>query len=296
MSQSDLNAEIGSVAVGDRLFGYRAEGSGLPCLAIGGAAFWAPTFSKGLRDHLRFVFADTRFLGPSSEPAEVESVTLDSLLAEVDAVRQAAGVDRAIALGHSALGLIALEYARHYPEHVSHVVMIGSPPSPLVESDGAALDFVPEVKAFWEEDASAERKELLPVTQAELTEERMATVPPGKAFGVWYIAHRPMVFFDPRYDAAWMFDPIEFDSPTFTHFLGVILEDYDVGTTLRELTAPVFLALGRYDYLVPHVTWDPWKDVVPGLTCRVFDESGHYPMMEEPEGFDRALLEWLKDN
>jgi proline iminopeptidase len=296
MNRPDLEVDIGGIVVGERVFGYRAEGSGPPCLTIGGAAFWAPTFSEGLRDDLRFIFADTRFLGPPSEPEEVESVTMDSLLAEVEAVRRAAGVDRVIALGHSALGLVALEYAHHYPQHVSHVVMIGSPPRPLIEFDGPALDFIPEVKAFWEEDASVERKELLAVTQAELSEERMATVSPGKAFGVWYIAHRPMVFFDPRYDATWMFDPIEFNSPTFNHFLGVILEDYDVGATLSEVKAPVFLALGRYDYLVPHVTWDPWKESMPGLTCRVFDESGHYPMMEEPDRFDRELLEYLKNN
>lgn len=296
MSEQDLEVEIGNVAVGERVFGYRAEGSGPPCLSIGGAGFWAPTFSEGLRDNLRLIFADTRFIGPPSEPEEVESVTLDLLLAEVDAVRHAAGVERVIALGHSALGLVALEYARHYPQHVSHVVMIGSPPRPLIEFDGPALDFIPEVKAFWDEDASSERKELLAVTQTELSEERMATVPPGKTFGVWYLAHRPMVFFDPRYDATSLFDPIEFDSPTFNHFLGVILDGYDVGATLREVTVPVFLALGRYDYLVPHITWDPLKGSMPGLTCRVFDESGHYPMMEESDRFDRDLLEWLKDD
>jgi len=293
MSPPDLDIETGSVTVGNRTFEYRAEGSGRPCLAIGGSAFWAPTFSEGLRENLRLIFADTRFLGPPSEPEEVQSVTLESLLAEVDAVREAAGIERGIALGHSALGLVALEYAHHYPQHVSHVVMIGSPPRPLIEFDGPVIDFIPEVKAFWDGDASSERKELLAITQAELTEERMATVPPGKTFGVWYVAHRPMVFFDPRYDATWMFDPIEFDSPTFNHFLGVILEDYHVGATLREVTVPVFLALGRYDYLVPHITWGPLKGAMPGLTCRVFDESGHYPMMEEPDRFDRELLEWL---
>jgi proline iminopeptidase len=296
MSQPDFNPESGRVTVGERVFEYRAEGSGPPCLAIGSSVFWPPTFSKGLRSHLRLVFADTRVVGPPSEPGEVESVTLGSLLAELDAVRRAAGFERGIALGHSAMGLLALEYAHHYPEHVSHVVMIGTPPRPLVEFDGPALDFVPEVKAFWEEDASAERKELLATTRTEASEERMATVPPGKAFGVWYIAHRPMVFFDPRYDANWLFDPIEFDVPTFNHLLGVLLEGYDVGATLREVTVPVFLALGRYDYVVPHITWDPWKESVPGLTCRVFDESGHYPMMEEPGRFDRELLEWLRDS
>ncbi len=283
----------GKVALHGTELGYLVEGTGTPCLAVGSTVFWPPTFSQELRKHLKLIFADTRFIRPPQEPSEHEDLTLDILLDDIDQVRRGAGLDRAVVLGHSALGILALEYARKYPQHASHVVMIGTPPYPLVEFDGPNIDFVAEAKDFWEADASDERKAILKRNQANLTEERLSQTPPGKAFGVWYLAHAPMVWFDPTYDASWLFNPIEFDSPTFNHFLSVILKDYDIGKTLRQVEAPIFLALGRYDYLVPHILWDKPRDGVANLASHLFERSGHYPMMEQSELFDSKLRAWL---
>lgn len=288
---SDRNTGI--VKINDREFGYLVDGKGVPCLAIGSTVFWPPTFSQSLRQHVRLIFADTRFIGSPSEPDSHDRVTLDSLIDEVEHIRRACEIDRLGVLGHSALGLLALEYARRYPQHVSGVVMIGTPPYTLLEFEGPAVDFVPEVKRFWDEDASAERKAILESNQAELS-DLLSEVPPGKAFGVWYVAHGPMVWHNPNYDASWLFDPIEFDSPVFNHFLDVLLRDYDVTESLREVVVPVFLALGRHDYLVPYILWDEPCRSVTNLSCHVFENSGHYPMFEESELFDKRLLEWMK--
>jgi proline iminopeptidase len=63
---------------------------------------------------------------------------------------------------------------------------------------------------------------------------------------------------------------------------------------LEQLDVPVFLALGRYDYLVaPYATWDPYRSRFKDLTVRVFERSGHTPQLEESALFDAELLQWF---
>ena len=57
----------------------------------------------------------------------------------------------------------------------------------------------------------------------------------------------------------------------------------------------VFLALGRYDFLVGSpALWDPIRPHFRNLTVRVFERSGHTPFYEAPDLFDAEFLRWMK--
>jgi hypothetical protein len=49
-----------------------------------------------------------------------------------------------------------------------------------------------------------------------------------------------------------------------------------------------------YDYLQPppHM-WEGVRDKFNNLTIRIFEKSSHAPQFEEPELFDKELIEWL---
>ena len=104
-----------------------------------------------------------------------------------------------------------------------------------------------------------------------------------------------MYWFDPEYDASWLWADVPFD----TELMSPILEglgEYDVRRGLSDLKPPVLVVVGRYDFVVPHFLWDGVKDAFPNLTYHVFEESGHTPQLEQPELFDRALLDWIAAN
>ena len=44
---------------------------------------------------------------------------------------------------------------------------------------------------------------------------------------------------------------------------------------------------------MPFNIWDGERAKIPNLSYHLFDESGHYPMLEEQELFDRLLLDWI---
>jgi proline iminopeptidase len=81
----------------------------------------------------------------------------------------------------------------------------------------------------------------------------------------------------------------------FDHVWGKLLAELDVTDGLRGFDRPVFLALGRYDYLVaPPSSWESVAPQFEDLEIRVYEKSGHTPPYEEPSAFDADLLDWMK--
>jgi proline iminopeptidase len=68
---------------------------------------------------------------------------------------------------------------------------------------------------------------------------------------------------------------------------------YDLAQGPEQITAPVFLGLGRYDYVVPYTLWDKEREKLPHLSFTLFEHSGHTPQLEDSIHFDRKLKEWL---
>lgn len=80
----------------------------------------------------------------------------------------------------------------------------------------------------------------------------------------------------------------------FDYVWGEIFRDIDITKDIDKLKAPIFLALGKYDFLVaPYYTWDTIASKFKQLTIKLFEKSGHTPPFEEPELLDQTLLEWI---
>ncbi len=72
----------------------------------------------------------------------------------------------------------------------------------------------------------------------------------------------------------------------------MILPDDDF-TRGDQIKTPAFFALGRYYYVCPYYLWDDVKDKLPNLSCNLFENSGHYSMLEKQELFGKKLIEWI---
>src|SRR6185295_4626233 len=230
-----------------------------------------------LSERLELVFVDLRGSGRSS--GDFSDLDFDRLAADLEAVRAALGRERIAVLGHSILGVLAIEYGRRCPNSVSHVVAVGPPPS----TDMARL--AAQSAAFFEEDASDIRKQLL--------RENMASLPAGASMRQAMYAQTPLRFFDPRFDAAPLFAGADVRPQVFAHLLGAMTAGWDITVDKDTLRAPIFLALGRYDYIVPHTLWEGIPETLPDAEPHLFERSGHQPFCEEPERFAAAVTGWM---
>ncbi len=263
-----------NVAVAGADLHYTVRGRGPVCLVpstMGTRPFELQT--EALTDQIQIVVVDLRGSGRST--GDFSDLTFDRLAEDLDAVRRDLGAERVAILGHSILGVLAIEYGRRRPESISHVITAGTPPK------GDMAWVAAKAQQFFEADASEERKEIL--------RDNLARVPQGQT-GI--LAQTPMRFFDARFDAAPLLAGAAFNPAVFAHLLGPLTHDWDVTVDAASLRVPILLAQGRYDYVVPYTVWDGIPETMPDATFRLFERSGHQPFFEEPEAFAAAVMGW----
>lgn len=66
----------------------------------------------------------------------------------------------------------------------------------------------------------------------------------------------------------------------FTYIWGTVFRGIDITKGLDKFDKPVFLGLGRYDFLAPYCLWNPIRSKFKNLIVRVFEKSGHTPQYE----------------
>jgi proline iminopeptidase len=277
---------VGIVEVEGAHLRYRIDGHGQPCLVVGSSIYYPRVFSQELREHLQLVFVDLRHFAASEPSFAPNLISVETYTDDVERVRKTLGLGDVVVIGHSIHGTIALEYARRYPEHVRGVVAICAPPRRSDE------DPAPRER-LWEADASEERKEILARQLAQLTAEVRARLSPADMFVRTYVANGPRYWYDPTYDCSWLWEGVVPDMPVMDRLYGELFRTYDLAQGPGEITVPVLIAQGRYDYAIPYTLWEEHRHKLPRHTYALFDRSGHTPPIEEPEQFDQTLLAWV---
>ncbi len=282
--------ESGFIEVDGFKLRYLIEGEGPTALVIGNAKYYQRCFSKELRKHLRLVFVDWRGFGEMTTSTNNSQLSLDIFLNDIDQIRQRLNIPTSIIIGHSAHALLALEYAKKYPQHVSHVVMIGISPN---LSPGMA-----ELAARnWKESVWPERKLALEENIKQLPDDELNKLSPAQRFVSWGIRRAPQTWYDYHFNSSQFWEGVLPNMPLLDYFYGIALRDLDITRGLDTFNKPVFLALGRYDFIIaPASSWDPIRSKFQDLTIRIFERSGHSPQYEEPNIFNEELLAWLYSN
>ena len=110
------------VKVGDIDIFYTIAGVGPTCLvpSLSGTPIYERTFTPALQDVMQLVFVELR--GNRTATGEIDALTFDAMVDDLDGVRRALGLGRVAVLGHSAHSILALAYAARYPELTSHVL------------------------------------------------------------------------------------------------------------------------------------------------------------------------------
>ncbi len=285
-----MNIETGIVQVGKFQLRYHAEGKGPIALVIGGSIYYPRIFSQNLRNSLRLVFVDHKgFVLPDST-VDISEYDFEIILDDIERVRDQLNLGRIIIIGHSGNAFMALEYAKKYPEHVSHVVMLGTGPS-FSDINTQA------VEQYWQESVWPERKAALEQNLKRYPDALLNELTPGQRFIANYIRLGPKIWFDFNFDSSPLWANISLNMPMIDHVWGVVFRDIDITQGLENFNKPVFLGLGRYDFIVaPPNSWDTIRPKFKNITVRVFEHSGHTPPYEEPNLFDQELLAWLSQN
>jgi proline iminopeptidase len=253
---------------------YRTVGSGPPCLVMHGGLgidhnAYSPGFD-GLGRTTELIYYDHRCHGRSGRP-DPATISLARLADDADELRHALARDQIGVLGHSFGGFVAFEYAARYQANLAFLIVVCSSPT---------VDYMAETPALLEE-------RMTPEMRAELA------LPPPKTSEEWAqrTALLPLYFLDyrPAYGDALNAQVIHnLDGAKCSD-----LEGWERWDELAHVTVPTLLIAGRHDW-IPHLArLERLADLMPAAKLVVFERSGHYPWLEEPDAFNRTVCEWI---
>jgi proline iminopeptidase len=242
-------------------------------LVLGSPTFYARALPAALREDLELFFVELRHFVPIEDGFDSSKIDFALYAEDIEALRQAAGVERPIVLGTSIHGTIAREYGARYPQHVRGIVDLNSWPTSAPKT--------PTQDEFWAADASPERR-----AQHELnlaTRPNPDPVTTGAEWALSYVARGAWYWYDASFDCTPLWAGVEPNLPVFQQLGGVEFTAADL---------PTFLGLGRYDYVIPYTWWQPYLPRYGQLTYKLYEQSGHLPFVEQPEEFAADIAAW----
>ncbi|TMF48813.1 MAG: alpha/beta hydrolase [Chloroflexi bacterium] len=250
---------------------YEVAGQGHPLLlihaGIADSRMWDQQFDTFARQY-RVIRFDLRGFGQSTVPAGAFANHEDpaALLAFL-------GIEKAHVVALSFGGKVALDFVLTYPEKVTSLVLVA--PSVGGEEPSA------EIEQFArEEEALLEQGDL--VAAAELN-VRTWVVGPGRTTDQVDPAVRQRVY-DMQYHAFTV--PI----PDTTE---VISPEPQAITRLADIRVPALLMIGDYDLPTKQRQVERLAAEIPQAQSVVIPGAAHMVNMEQPEEFNRVVLDFL---
>ena len=249
------------IAAGLYYFAHGAdEAARPPVILIHGAGghhlYWPPQVR---RLHNQRVFAVD--LPGHGKSAGVGHHTIEDYASETMQFLKALKLNRAVLVGHSMGGAVALQAALEHPKRVIGLVLIGSaarlrvnPTLLQLSSDPAKAEDVVQtvIDLSFGENANARLK--------ELAGQRMLETRPSVLHG----------------------DLLACNS-------------FDVAAGTDKIAAPTLLIFGEHDRMVSPRNGQNLRDQIPGARLELVPDAGHMVMLEQPDGVATLLADFINN-
>jgi proline iminopeptidase len=278
---------------GARLY-FRDIGGGPPLIILHGG----PGFDHGyllpdmdrLADRFRLVYYDQRGRGQSTWSVLPTAVSLQSEISDLDALRANLRLDQTALLGHSWGGLLALKYALHHPEHISHLILLNTCPA----SYNDFQVFEQELAARDPTDAEQMRElESLPAYAEGDLETRAAyyRLYFGETLHPPELRERLIA----QLQVGWTRESVLTMRATVSRLFPetVQLPEYNLLPQLTRLRIPTLIVHGDYDF-VPLASAVHIAEAIPDARLVVVRDCGHFSYLERPDEVHQALSEFFQ--
>ena len=265
---------------------YRSVGAGAPVVILSGGPGFDVDYMLPVAEafpSLRRVLLEQRGTGRSM-PSDLraEDMTLNVVVEDLEALRRHLQQERLFLVGHSWGGMLAMAYAAAHPNRIERLI--------LIESGGPTLEFAAwfedNIRArLWPQDVEAERY---------WTEAEKRGVGPDKVALETARAVTPAYFYDRGKGltfAATMPDGSLHAAPSALLFAD-LQKNYDVRAGLGRLDRPTLIIHGHQDPMGDKTAADIHA-LIKSSTLVYLHKCGHFPWVEQPEAFRRAIDSFL---
>lgn len=280
------------VKVNDAYLWYQIIGSGEPIVFIAGGpgfshVYLKPHFSP-LSRKFKLIYYDAVGRGRSENVIEKE-YSIERDVADLEGLREALDIEEWHVYGHSYGGIVAQQYTLSYPEHVKSLILSNTMHSGDMWQHGCD-NFYNEIKNQYPEAWQDIQKTANDNRRLMFPEVPNVSVPT-----------MPLIYF---YDVSNLkklrTDSVPWNDDVYYSIVGrdiltlrKELKNLDFRPQLNKLTMPILVLAGRFDRMALPRYQIQYTDYVPQAEIHFFEQSGHFPFLEESQENIRVIQEFL---
>ncbi|MCE9645482.1 MAG: alpha/beta hydrolase [Chloroflexi bacterium] len=221
-----------------------------------------------------------------SGPAAGDAYLLPDYAADLEALRSHLGLDKPVLMGWSHGGMVAMQFAFTHPDSLSRLILFDTSAyfgEFLNDVEASVQEFKNET--WFEDSLDALKKEW--AGEYESDEDMGRLWQREKKFYFKKFNVRAQAYAERTKDTLIKIAPLrvfnEKEAPTF-----------DLRPHLKRIKVPTLVIVGRHDFITNVAMAGEMVKEIPNARLEIFDESGHYGFVEEPEKFHRVVKEFAQ--
>jgi proline iminopeptidase len=276
---------------------YSMTGKGEPLLIIPGGPgsphnYFQPYMDR-LADFIQLIYFDAFGRGLSSKAENPSEYSFQNDVDEIEALRNALNLGTVNIYGHSYGGMVAQAYALKYPESVKRLILANTIHSAEMwqkgNNDNWNYQLENQLPELWHRLDSLRLEGIL--STDSVYQKIQGEMPLSLSF-----------FYDPSNTPDSTYANKSFSLEVYRQIagpdadivLGGDLASVDFRGRLNKIMVPTIIIAGRFDRVAIPKYSIQFKTFMPQAKFIMFEKSGHYPFIEEPELHAKILESFLK--
>lgn len=238
-------------------------------------------FAESFINRHKVFLVNLREAGNSEKASQPYELSLLESIFDLEAIREALGLNRWGFAGHSTGGMLGLIYGIYFSNSLKFNVIVG----------GAAREYTtfspdciynqenPNYKRMQDLIEVLKRSDLPSDTRKELNKERT----------------KLSLYSPERYDEFFSLNIQKKMSAIRLNYFSREVQIFDVTRKLKLISTPTLIVCGKYDVQCPIIYSIEMNELIPNSTLIIFNKSNHYPFLEEAERFNKEINTFVTD-
>ncbi|NQU86196.1 MAG: alpha/beta hydrolase, partial [Mariniphaga sp.] len=266
---------------------YRITGTGADTIVVADIG-WGYPYIEEFGDSLTWIVYDVRDRGYSDNTDNMDLISMEHEIADMEKVRQYFKINKMNVLGWSYLGGMVALYAAKYPDHVNSIIQVGPIPFKIGEHWN---NFI--------QDRISRADSALDNRVKQLQEQGIDKSDPQIYCKEFWKAGIAQIIADQK-NLDRLTDNVPCDCenewPQNLSIGQIIakLGQWDWTEQIKTIQAKSLIIHGMADN-IPLGSSEDWARLVPGSRIYKMNHSGHMPMAEEPDIFFDAVKKFIKN-
>lgn len=267
----------------------QTEGSGKPLIIIhGGAGYLTQDYllphMEALGKKYWITLYDQRGLGKSTGEITSDQINLKTYVDDIESIRKSLGVNKISLMGHSFGGLLAMLYAGSYPESTDRLILTNSM---VVTNDDIGAFFAElskRVSPFQKEIDALEKSPKFLAGDPKIVREV------SKLYFQTYL-HNPALIDKLN---LWKTQKENVNGAKVWGIFkaDLFMKPFDFLAELRTIQCPTLVIHGADD-VIPLISSEHIHNAIPNSSLVEIEQCGHFPFVEQPEVFFKAVEDFL---